>query len=63
MEKMLKFVVKYVLDNCKDEMKFFDGFVEKGLIEKLEKLELYELGIEEEEMELIEQSISEKSGI
>ncbi len=38
MEEMLKYVVKYVLDNCKEEMKFFDSFVEKGLIEKLEKL-------------------------
>ena len=38
MESMLKYVVKYVLDNCKDEMEFFDKFVENGLIEKLNKL-------------------------
>ena len=38
MEDMLKNVVKYVLDNCKDEMEFLDGFVEKGLIEKLTRL-------------------------
>jgi len=38
MEEMLKYVVSYVLDNCKDEMKFLDSFVEKGLIDKLEKL-------------------------
>ncbi len=38
MESMLKYVVKYVLDNCKEEMEFFDKFVEKGLIEKLTKL-------------------------
>ena len=38
MEDMLKYIVKYVLDNCGSEMKFFDSFVEKGLIEKLEKL-------------------------
>ena len=38
MEEMLKYVVKYVLDNCKDEIEFFDKFVEKGLIEKLNKL-------------------------
>ena len=38
MEEMLKYVVKYVLDNCKDEMNFFDSFVEKGLLEKLNKL-------------------------
>ncbi len=38
MEEMLKFVVKYVLDHCPEEMKFFDKFVEKGLIDKLTKL-------------------------
>ena len=38
MEDMLKFVIKYVLDNCPDEMLFFDRFVEKGLLEKLNKL-------------------------
>ena len=38
MEEMLKYVVKYVLDNCPFEIKFFDEFVEKGLIDKLTKL-------------------------
>lgn len=38
MEDMLKYVVKYVLENAKDEMEFCDKFVEKGLIEKLTKL-------------------------
>ena len=38
MESMLKYVVNYVLENCREEMKFFDSFVEKGLIEKLTKL-------------------------
>jgi len=38
MEDMLKYVVKYVLDNCPSEMEFFDKFVEKGLLEKLNKL-------------------------
>lgn len=37
-EDMLKFIVKYVLEHAKDEMAFCDQFVEKGLIEKLEKL-------------------------
>ena len=40
MEDMLKYVVKYVLDNCSEEMDFFDSFVEKGLKEKLNKLVL-----------------------
>ena len=38
MEEMLKYVVDYVLKNCKEELVFLDSFVEKGLIEKLEKL-------------------------
>ena len=38
MEDMLKFVVKYVLDHCPDEIDFFDSFVEKGLKEKLTRL-------------------------
>ena len=38
MENMLKFIVKYVLDNCPEEMEFFDKFVEKGLLDKLNKL-------------------------
>ena len=38
MENMLKYVISYVLENGKDEMKFLDSFVEKGLIEKLTKL-------------------------
>ncbi len=38
MEDMLKYVVKYVLDHAKSEMEFFDKFVEKGLLEKLNKL-------------------------
>ena len=37
-EDMLKYIVKYVLEKCPDEMKFFDGFVEKGLLDKLNKL-------------------------
>ena len=38
MEDVLKYVVKYVLDKCPVEMEFFDKFVEKGLINKLNKL-------------------------
>ncbi len=37
-EEMLKYVVKYVLDNCKDEINFCDQFIEKGLRARLEKL-------------------------
>ena len=38
MEEMLKYVVKYTLDNARDEMVYLDKYVEKGLIEKLNKL-------------------------
>lgn len=38
MEDMLKYVVKYVLDKCPNEMDFLNKYVEKGLIEKLTKL-------------------------
>ena len=37
-ESMLKFVVKYVMDKCPDEIDFFDKFVENGLKEKLRKI-------------------------
>ncbi len=37
-EDFLKYIVKYVLDNAKEEMEFFDKFVEKGLLDKLNKL-------------------------
>ena len=34
-EDMLKYVVKYVMENAKEEINFFNSFVEKGLIDKL----------------------------
>ena len=37
-EEMLKFVIKYVLDNCLEEIDFCDKFVEKGLKEKITAL-------------------------
>ena len=37
-EDMLKYVVKYVLDNCSEEIEFFNKFVEQGLKDKLTKL-------------------------
>lgn len=38
MEDMLKYVVSYVLKEGKKELEFFDKFVEKGLLDKLNKL-------------------------
>ena len=37
-EEVLKFVIKTVLEKCPDEMQFFDQFVEKGIISKLQKV-------------------------
>ena len=37
-EEMLKYVVKYVMDNCEDEINFCDQFVEKGLKKRLTDL-------------------------
>ncbi len=35
MEEMIKYIIDYVLSHAKDEMNFFDQFVEKGLIDRL----------------------------
>lgn len=34
-ESYLKYTVKYVLENCVEDLEFFDQFIEKGLIERL----------------------------
>ena len=34
-EAMLKHIIRYVLENAKEEMNFFNQFVDKGLIERL----------------------------
>lgn len=34
-ESFLKYVIRYTLDNCPEEMKFFDSFIEKGLLDKI----------------------------
>ncbi len=35
-EAMIKYIIKYVLENAPEEMQFFNNFVDKGLIERLE---------------------------
>ena len=35
-EDMLKYIFRYVLENAPEEMQFFNSFVDKGLIERLE---------------------------
>lgn len=34
-EDMIKFIIKYVMDNCPEEMEFFNNFIDKGLFDKL----------------------------
>ncbi len=35
-ESMIKYIIRYVLENAPQEMQFFNNFVDKGLIERLE---------------------------
>ncbi len=35
-EDMLKFIINYVMENAAEEMNFFNSFVDKGLLERLE---------------------------
>ena len=37
-QDMVKYIITYVMENCKQEMEFFNAFVDKGLIERLTKL-------------------------
>jgi len=34
-ESMIKYIIKYVLENAPEEMQFFNNFVDKGLLERL----------------------------
>lgn len=35
MESFLKFIISYTIENCKEEMNFFNTFVEKGVLDRL----------------------------
>ena len=43
-EDMLKYIINYVFENAKDEMEFFNSFVDKGLIERLKGVANSEFG-------------------
>ena len=43
-EDMIKYIITYVLENAPEEMAFFNSFVEKGLLEKLEHVRTSEFG-------------------
>ena len=37
-EDMIKYIINYVLENCPEEMEFFNSFVDKWLLERLHKI-------------------------
>ncbi|NLY67461.1 MAG: asparagine--tRNA ligase [Tissierellia bacterium] len=37
-EDMMKYIINYVMENAPEEMKFFNSFIDKGLIERLENI-------------------------
>lgn len=37
-EEMIKFIIRYVLEQCPEEMEFFNQFIEKGLFDKLKNV-------------------------
>ena len=43
-EDMLKYVISYVLENAPEEMEFFNNFVDKGLIDRLNNIVNSEFG-------------------
>ena len=43
-ESMLKYVINYVLENAPEEMKFFNSFVDKGLLDRLHNVVSNEFG-------------------
>ena len=57
-EDMLKFIIRYVLEQAPEEMKFFNSFVDKGLLERLDNVVNSEFGhvTYTEAVELLEQS-------
>ena len=43
-EAMLKYIIRYVMENAPDEMAFFNQFVDKGLLERLEHVASSDFG-------------------
>ncbi len=43
-ESMLKYVISYVLENCPEEMEFFNNFIDKTLLERLNNVVNSEFG-------------------
>ena len=43
-EDLLKYIINYILENAPEEIKFFNDFVDKGLIDRLENIVKNEFG-------------------
>ena len=43
-ESMVKYIIKFVMDECPEEMEFFNNFIEKGLFDKLNNVLNSEFG-------------------
>ncbi len=43
-EDMMKYIIQYVMDNAKEEMKFFNSFIDKGLVDRLDNIVNSEFG-------------------
>ena len=43
-ESMIKYIIRYVLENAPEEMEFFNNFIDKGLIERLNHVVNSEFG-------------------
>ena len=43
-EDMIKYIIRYVMEHCPDEMNFFNSFVDKGLKERLEHVASSDFG-------------------
>ena len=37
-EEMIKYIISYVMEHCPEEMQFFNSFVDKGLLERLQHI-------------------------
>lgn len=57
-EAMIKYIINYVLENAPEEMEFFNNFIDKGLIERLDNIVNNDFGriTYTEAVELLEKS-------
>ena len=37
-EEMIKYIISYVMEHCPEEMQFFNSFIDKGLLERLDHI-------------------------